>query len=330
MSQINQNRFTTYVWSVLAVMLLVILWGAVVRATGSGAGCGDHWPLCNGQVIPQSETTATFIEFFHRVTSGIALLLVIGMVVVAHRVFSSGHAARRWSAASLVFIGIESLIGALIVVQELTAQNDSVARALIIAVHQTNTLLLLGAITLTGWFASALDAPNGALPKRRSLTVGFVVGAIGLGLIGATGAITALGDTLFPAASLAEGWAAKFAPGAHFLVQLRAVHPIVAVLTGVYIVALAWWVSRQPSVNPLSKWLTSSLSALFLAQCALGGINVVLLAPVWVQLAHLLMADLVWIGFVLLAASSLFTPRTLAMTAQSPFPLQSKIQNQKS
>jgi heme A synthase len=300
------GRFVNYVWLVLAFTMLVILWGAVVRATGSGAGCGAHWPLCNGEVIPQSPAVATFIEFFHRLTSGVALALIVVMFIASRRVFPKGHPARGGALASLVLIVVESLIGMLIVVLELTAQNTSAARAAVIAVHQVNTLFLLGAITLTGWWASGGQALNlRGHTSGRNGTVALLIGGVaGLLAISATGAITALGDTLFPATSLQAGFERDLSPTAHFLEQLRIVHPIVAGLTGIYIVAVAWLIHRRTH-DPLVKWLAATLSGLFLAQCALGAMNVVLLAPVWMQLAHLLMADAVWICFVLLGASTL-------------------------
>jgi heme A synthase len=306
----KSSRLATFAWAVLGWNVLVILWGAVVRATGSGAGCGAHWPLCNGQVIPQSPEVATLIEFFHRLTSVGALILVAALTIAVFRAFPKGHLARRVAIASIALIVAESLIGMLIVVQELTARNDSALRAVIIAVHQANTLLLLGAITLTGWLISTSSPfdeegwEKAGLRANSALVAAVCVGVVGLMALGATGAITALGDTLFPATSLAAGLAEKFNPAAHFLVRLRFVHPLVASAMGVYIVAIAWLVHRH-TPDPLVKWLAATLAGLFFAQCALGGLNVVLLAPAWMQLAHLLMADAVWICFVLLAANVL-------------------------
>ena len=299
----KSGKFVNYVWLVLAFNLLVIVWGAVVRATGSGAGCGAHWPLCNGEVIPQSPAIATFIEFSHRLTSGIALMLILAMFIASRRVFPKGHPACAGAVASLVLIVVESLIGMLIVVLELTARNTSMARAAIIAVHQVNTLFLLGAITLTGWWAaggSRLSLSLRGQVQSRGVMVAMLIGGVaGLLTLSATGAITALGDTLFPAASLQAGFERDLSPTAHFLEQLRIVHPIVAGLMGIYIVAVAWLIHRH-TPDPFVKWLAATLSGLFLAQSALGAMNVVLLAPVWMQLAHLLMADAVWICFVLL------------------------------
>ena len=83
-----------FAWGVLAINIVVILWGAFVRASGSGAGCGSHWPLCNGEVVPVAVQVQTVIEFTHRVTSGTAFLLVIGLLVWARRAFPVGHQVR--------------------------------------------------------------------------------------------------------------------------------------------------------------------------------------------------------------------------------------------
>jgi heme A synthase len=303
----KMSRYATYVWVVLAVNLLVILWGAVVRATGSGAGCGDHWPLCNGHVVPPAAEVETFVELFHRATSGVALILVLIMLIAAFRTFPKGHLARRGAVLTAVFILIESLVGAFIVLMRLTGNDTSVGRAVVIAVHQVNTLLLIGAITLAGWWAMG----GGALRLRGqgALAGVMILCLIGLMLLGATGAITALGDTLFPASSLAEGWQQKFEPGAHFLVQLRVVHPTLAIGMAVFVTLVAQFAARRAG-DAFSRKAARLLIVLFFAQLVVGGINVLLLAPVWMQLVHLLMADIVWITFVLLSASALSMAQT--------------------
>jgi heme A synthase len=90
----------------------VILWGAFVRATGSGAGCGSHWPLCNGELVPRAPQVETVIEFIHRATSGLAFLLVLGLFVLAWRVYPKGDLVRRAAALSFLFIVTEALVGA--------------------------------------------------------------------------------------------------------------------------------------------------------------------------------------------------------------------------
>lgn len=308
----DTRRLAIYAWIVLGFNLLVILWGAVVRATGSGAGCGDHWPLCNGQVVPLAAQTETLVELFHRATSGIALIMVVILLIWVFRRTGKGHPARVGAVLSMAFMVLESLVGAFIVLQRLTAGDTSVGRAIVIAVHQVNTLLLIGAIALTAWWASGGLRLN--LRAQPGWTAAFIAIAIGLVALGATGAITALGDTLFPASSLAEGLAQKFDPTAHFLVRLRLVHPSVAIVMGVAVVAVAWAVQRRAQAGMQVTTFATVLTVLFLAQLAVGAINVALLAPVWMQLVHLLMADLVWITFVLMAANVL-TGEPLAQRA---------------
>lgn len=297
-----QRGFVRFTWGVLVYNLAVILWGAFVRATGSGAGCGRHWPLCNGQVVPRAAQVETMIEFAHRLTSGLAGLLVIAMVVWAVRAFPRGHLARRGAWLALVMILIEGLLGAGLVLLELVADNSSVARAFAMGIHLVNTLLLLGVITLTAWWGQG----GGALRLRGQGLAGALLWvAVGAVIaLGATGAITALGDTLFPAASLVHGIQQDLDPYAHFLIRLRVYHPILAVITGVYLVVAAQIVARQrPSQG--TKVASALLILLFVAQLGVGTINIALLVPVSLQLIHLLMADLVWIALVLLAAAAL-------------------------
>lgn len=294
--------FTRYSWFVLIYNLAVIVWGAFVRATGSGAGCGRHWPLCNGQVVPRAQQVETLIEFTHRLTSGLAGLLVIGMVVWALRAFPRGHLARRGAWLTLLAIVVEGALGAGLVLLELVANNSSVARAVAMGVHLVNTLLLLGVITLTAWWG----AGGGPLRLRGQGAAGWLLGVavVAMMVLGATGAVTALGDTLFPAASLREGVLQDLDPYSHFLVRLRVYHPTLAILTGVYMLVVGQLVARlRPSEG--TRRAAAALLLLFVAQIGVGALNIALLVPVSVQLIHLLMADLVWIALVLLAAAAL-------------------------
>src|SRR5215467_12703113 len=78
---LRPGRVSAFAWGVLAYNVAVIAWGAFVRASGSGAGCGRHWPLCNGEVVPRPTSVATVIEATHRATSGLALVGVVGLLV---------------------------------------------------------------------------------------------------------------------------------------------------------------------------------------------------------------------------------------------------------
>ncbi len=296
------KRFSTYAWAVLAYNVVVILWGAYVRATGSGAGCGSHWPLCDGVVLPRAPRTETLVELSHRLSSGLALLLVGVLFVWAFRIYPKNSRVRRGAAFSMLFVITEALVGAGLVLFELVADNTSMTRAFSTSVHLVNTFLLLAALTLTTWWASGG-------PTVRLRGQGVRLWALGLALLallilGMTGAITALGDTLFPPASLAEGLRQDLDPTANFMIRLRAVHPVVAIATAFYlflIVGLPEIIGDHPDTKRYARWLV----ALFVVQLVAGVINVVLLAPIWMQMLHLLLADLSWIVLVLLAASAL-------------------------
>lgn len=303
-----KNRsFSTFACVVLAFNVLVILWGAYTRATGSGAGCGSHWPLCNGQVVPIDPQIETIIEFAHRTTSALAGVLVIILVVWAWRAFPRGHLVRRGAVLSLIFIVIEGLVGASLVRFEWVADNDSVARAVIMAVHLVNTFILLGVVSMTVWWAATIDAGDTRSRNylRRGESKGWLLGValLLITIVSAAGAVTALGDTLFPAGSLSEGVARDFSPTAHFLERLRVWHPLLAIFSALYIFAILG--QMLGTDNPLARRLVRLVQLFVAAQIAAGFINLLLLAPVAMQLLHLLLADLVWISLVMLSATTL-------------------------
>ncbi len=312
------DRLARYAWFTLAYNVGVILWGAIVRATGSGAGCGSHWPLCNGEILPRAPKIETLIEFSHRATSGIALLLVVGLVVWAFRGRPRGHAARKAAVFSLILILSEAAVGAGLVLFELVADNQSMARAMFMATHLVNTFFLLAALTLAAHFASG-GAPF-RLRGHGFLGGGIAVGLLGLLLSGISGAVAALGDTLFPATSLAQALEQDLSPTAHLLIRLRLFHPGIAVAAGVFTVYLALKLLKSrlgAETNRYARWT----GGLVFVQMLAGAINVLLLAPVWLQVVHLLLADLLWIAFFLLGASALARAQHAAPLQSSAAPL---------
>ena len=300
----SDRRFTRYAIGTLGFNLVVVLFGAIVRATGSGAGCGAHWPSCQGTVIPMSGTSATFVEFTHRASSGIALALVAGLVVWAVRTRPKGDAARGTAIAAGVLIVNEALIGAVLVLFEWVAEDQSLGRAVSITLHLANTFLLLGALTLTAWFASGRQVPRRPFdPATRRL---LLIGATALVVVGAAGAVTALGDTLFPPDSIAAGLHDDFT--GVFLVRLRWIHPVLAVATAGYLLSILGRLTAP-------DWARSLLRTLIFVQVGAGMLNVGLLAPVWMQLIHLFLADAVWISFVVVGAAALVERSRVPVTA---------------
>jgi cytochrome c oxidase assembly protein subunit 15 len=301
-------KLARFAWATLAYNVLVILWGAFVRATGSGAGCGAHWPLCNGEIVPQSPTTATLIELAHRITSSSAGLLAIVLVVCAWRAAPKGASVRR-AAAWVLFLEItEGAVGASIVLLRYVGTDASAPRAIWVAAHLTNTFFLLVALVITALRASGIGPSNvPAPPSRRAL----VTLAVGLSIVvGMAGAITALGDTLFPATSLASGMADDLSPTAHFLVRLRVIHPILATGTALVLAGIAG-TATLGAPSPLLRRAAIAVVITQLAQIGCGVLNLVLLAPVAMQMLHLLFADFAWIALIVFADRFLAEPARL-------------------
>jgi heme A synthase len=296
------SRFAIYAWFVLAYNLAVVMWGAFVRATSSGAGCGSHWPLCNGAAVTHGEILAKIIELTHRLTSTLAGIFILGLLFWAFRAFPQKHPVRLGALLTTIFVLTEGAIGAGLVLFEKTAQDKSTARVASLSIHLINTFLLVACIALTAWWAS------GGRPLRwkQSGNVRWflAIGLLGTLVLGVSGAITALGDTLYPVASLAEGLRADLSTAAPFVVQFRKYHPAIAILVGAYLAIFAIYRAKL-TASRTTRRLAFALSGLVLTQWAFGAMDVYLLAPYWLQLLHLFLADLLWIAAVLLSADLL-------------------------
>jgi len=298
-----EQRYRRFCWGALALVVGVILWGALVRATGSGAGCGSHWPMCNGEVVPTAPTTKTLVELTHRVTSGLSAIAVLLEVIFAFRLFERGHRVRKAAVWSGFFMVVEVLIGAGIVLLEYVDQNESVARALWMAVHLVNTFMLVGAMTLTAHFAGGGEGFK--LRGRGAPALLALVSVVGTVVVGMSGAVAALGDTLFPAEDLGTALAQDLSPTAHVLIRLRVIHPFVAVAVAFLLLGVRFILALRHDEDELVRRWGNILRIAIVAQMAVGMANLVLLAPTWMQLVHLFMAQAVWIALVIFLALAL-------------------------
>jgi cytochrome c oxidase assembly protein subunit 15 len=295
-----------FAWVVLAYFIAVILWGTLVRATGSGAGCGNRWPLCNGTLLQHSASMNTLIEFTHRVTSGLSFFAVVGLLAWTFLGTARGHLARAAAVAAVAFTLIEAILGALLVKLGLTADSLSPLRPAYLALHLTNTLLLLAALALT---AHLLGRRQGFQRGRVRLAapLGAIAAILVVIVVGVTGSLAALGDTLFPATSLGLALAQDFSPAGGWLVRWRWMHPAVAFVASIFLVWLLVRAARRTAHGDngvLSALVLLLLAAVYL----LGLLDVVLLAPLWVQVAHLLCADALWVSLVVLTARLTLVP----------------------
>ena len=294
----SQARFRTFAWGTLILNIFVSLWGAVVRATGSGAGCGAHWPTCDGEIVPGLETSAQWVEYTHRLSSGLALLAVIVMLIWAFRAYEGGNLVRKGAVASMIFMILESLVGAALVLFGWVEADDSMARVYIMGVHLTNTLLLLGSIFLTAYWAS--DGKAFSFKKQGGLGwlhgVGIVLGLV----LVVTGAIIALGDSLF----LQIGLTPEQSPVVAGILAIRIYHPLTSILVGLYWIFVARY-SAKARPSPRIAKASATLIVLILLTWLAGYVNNWLHAPVTMQVIHLLLADLFWLGIVWLSAETL-------------------------
>jgi cytochrome c oxidase assembly protein subunit 15 len=301
------HALKAFAWGVVGYNILVILWGAVVRATGSGAGCGDRWPLCNGDFFPHHPRLATVIEFAHRSMSGVATALIVALAVWTFYATHRGDRARRAVLASVFFLVTEALLGAALVLGGYVEHNISTARVIMQSIHFTNTMMLLGALGLTAWWLSSEAWHENSLSRNKTLTWPAWIAVAATMIVGATGAVAALADTLFPSPSLQAALAADFAATAPLLVRMRWMHPAAAAVS---FCCVLWMVVR---VRSTLGWIVTGLLGL---QLVLGLVDVLLLAPTWMQVLHLLGADLYWIALVVLASELIWPSRSIKTVSQ--------------
>ncbi len=287
--------------------ILVVLFGAVVRITGSGAGCGQHWPSCNGQIAHLPQRIETWIELGHRTTSGLDFLSVVALAVLAWRRLSERHPARVAAYAALALMFVEVALGAGLVLLNLVGTNMSFHRAVVMPAHLVTTSLLIGSLAACTYFSSAGRlSPSASSSERSAATLrrafGWVVAAgLLLLLVSMTGAVTALGDTVYPVqgATALEHVRNDQSESAHFLGRLRMVHPLLALL-GV----AALWTAASRAREASSTAPVQRLGALLYLGGALalgiGVANILLGAPGYMQVVHLTMACLLWLGSVVL------------------------------
>jgi len=292
------SQVTRFAWAALYWNVAVVLWGAYVRATGSGAGCGNRWPLCDGDVVGASANGQTIVEFTHRITSAISLLMVTGLVVWCWRVTQKGDWARYSTVLAAALLANEALLGAALVLLKHVGNDQSVGRLFFLCLHFGNTLLLLATLSLTATWLSNGSRSFTLISKWRE------VGSIGLGLLatmvtGITGAVAALVDTLYPATSLPSSLAQDFSSGTPALLRVRLLHPAVATVAACYVLWVIW--RSSTGRNRFSQSAIALIVVLFV-QVGVGMTNVLFLVPVWLQIAHLFLADVLWVLLVLASA----------------------------
>ncbi|WP_253720979.1 COX15/CtaA family protein [Bdellovibrio bacteriovorus] len=286
----TKPTFKKFAFGLLFYTILVILWGAWVRISHSGDGCGDTWPLCHGQLIPEAQRGKTWVEYGHRLMSGIYGLVVIYFWWAARKIYPKTHFARKMAFATLIFTITEALLGAKLVLFGLVTTNDTPYRAFVMALHQLNSFMLTGSAALAfsaATLQSELQAPSKEDKRYRYLPWAIVI-------IGITGAWASLSNSLFPTENLWEGLLADFDSNSHFLVRLRGLHPVLALLGGGSL-ALFFWIKAQTAESLLVERRSYQMSLALITAIVFGILTLLLHAPVWMKIVHLALAHSVWV-----------------------------------
>ncbi|MCU0317110.1 MAG: heme o synthase [Fimbriimonadaceae bacterium] len=299
-------KFGKFSLLLLAYTVLVVLFGAFVRASLSGDGCGTSWPFCHGSVLPIGAQTKTYIELTHRFTSGLVLFGTIALVVWSFRLFAKGHVIRKASVVALGTTLISSAIGALLVRAEWVVHDKSLGRAISMPIHLVNNFFLLASLALAGYWALGGALPGKNLKSSTARGIKWLAG--GYFLLGMTGALSAMGKTAYltelkAARTFLERITMHVGENAPPLLRGGLTHPILAM----GVLALTAWVcyfAKQslPQSQPVKQWANWVLG-IYLFQMAFGVVNLVMSAPVAMQLAHLLLAVISWLALVMLWAT---------------------------
>jgi heme A synthase len=301
--KIQLSKFAKFAWFVLIYNIIVVVWGVFLRASKSGDGCGQYWFTCHNEIIPTAPELKTVIEFSHRLMSGVDFFIVLGLMIWVLRKFAKGEQIRKFAVVSFIFIITEAVIGGILVLSGNTAEANTPVRPFLAISHLLNTFILIASLSLTAWLASG-GKPFTLKNKGKYVWL-LALGIFGFLLVGTSGSLAALSSMLYETKSLSEGLQQDFAGSSPLLLRLRISHPILSILVGVGLVFLAGWLKSKAPENPSVVRWSGILSILVIIQIAFGGLTLFLLAPIVMQLGHLLLADLMWISFVLMWAAFL-------------------------
>ena len=303
------SNFTRYALFVLVYNIIVVVWGVFLRASKSGDGCGQYWLTCHGEVIPSAPELKTVIEFAHRLMSGLDFLIVLALLIWTFYLYGKGTQIRKAAVVSFIFIVTEALIGGILVLTGNTAEADTSVRPFLAIAHLMNTFVLIGALSIMVWLA--MTGKPLSLKNKNKLLWPLGLGVVAFLLIGTSGSLAALSGMLFETKSLTEGLQQDLSGSSPVLLRLRISHPILSVFGGVFLIFLAGRVKSKAEGNADVRRWSNILSVLVLIQIAFGALTLLMHAPILMQLGHLLLADLMWISFVLMAASVLTDEKTL-------------------
>ncbi len=274
---------------ILGYSVLVIIFGAFVRASLSGDGCGVHWPDCYGSILPKGAPLQTYIELTHRTTSGFLIILSAALALASFRIFPKSSLFRKAGLLTLVSVLVSAAIGAALVLNRWVEFDRSMARAITMPLHLVNNYFLIGTLIL---LAMPGEVVNKIRFRKQGEVGGLVWGSLAaMFILGGTGALSAMGKTAFTnelsaAQGLSDRLQLHMAADAHPLLKGGISHPLIA--TGAFILILLTCrqlVKRRPS-DEVGFW-SNMTSGSMVFQMVLGLVNLAASAPVALQLFHL-------------------------------------------
>lgn len=302
MEQKQIQTFQKFSYYLIFYTLLVIVWGAWVRISHSGDGCGASWPLCHDQLVPlQTETVGkTWIEYLHRLTSGLYGVVVLVQFFWGRKIFEKDHPILFWLWMSLGFMISEALLGAGLVLLGLVGNDESVGRVSIMTLHLLNSMILTASVASVWNFSKSSFIRSQLAFEKIKVSPKILISAfvIPFLVVGATGAWAALSSTLFPSQSFIESIMKEFAPDSHFLISLRTLHPIFGTILGAGLILLLILL-KPMQINEEIRQRQKTLQYLILAQIFIGYLTMFLVSPIKLKFIHLILAHSSWIFLVL-------------------------------
>ncbi|MCY4321549.1 MAG: COX15/CtaA family protein [Bdellovibrionaceae bacterium] len=276
--------FKKYSLFTIIFTLITIFWGAWVRLSFSGDGCGKSWPLCENKIFP--ENIMAFIEWLHRLSSGLSFIFIFILFLLSIKFYSKGHGVRKFSGISFVLVCIEALIGAILVLSGLVSDNTEKIRVLVLAVHSVNSLLLVGSLSLS-YKMSLWENRNAKLNDGLRFKKPLIYFLYLFPLLALTGNIASLAGQLFPSESLSSALALDLLPSAHTSLKIRPFHPLLAIAFLLGLCVFSYF----------KKYLIVPTLAVF-GVVLFGFFTLFFLSPLWMKIAHLILAYCLWIFLI--------------------------------
>lgn len=278
--------------TVSTVLLTVglIVFGAVVRVTDSGLGCGSDWPLCNGTIFPPLDNLTAWIEWLHRLFALLIGLFGLGMLVTGWRAYRRrNNAVMNFVGISAVLFVVQSLLGALVVVMELPPT--------FVTLHLGTSMIFLATLIVSALLASRTPQPRNA-DQVTTLVYTNLFFALVIILTGALvrGSGATLACTDWP---LCNGEIFPATQGQLALIHM--LHRFAVLAFAVSLVLLVWQVYKNRQ-DALSRGLAVGALVVYLMQAVVGALYVLSVAGATWGALHVGLAATTWALLVILSA----------------------------